>query len=164
MPPVLFGKQPGSRGFTIIELVTVIVLLGILTAVAAPKFFSRDSFDDRFFFDDAKSALRYARQLAVSKGCYVQFTLNATRFILNYDSQCGSGAITLTGVVNRPGSNELYQNTDVPTSAGNAIIVFDPQGRAGEISGGNYTVFSTTQTINAGSSNLLVEGATGFVR
>lgn len=142
----------------------VIVLFGVLALVAAPKFFSKSAFDERFFFDDAKSALRYARQLAVSKGCYTQFTLNASRFVINYDSQCGSGAVTLSGVVNRPGDDEPYQNAEVPTGSSSVVVVFDPQGQAGQINSGSFGAFGSTQAITIGSLNLQVDGPTGFVR
>ena len=47
-------------GFTIVELVTVIALLGILSAVAGPRFFAGDDFQSTFFFDDTLAAVRYA--------------------------------------------------------------------------------------------------------
>ena len=46
------GRPPKQRGFTLIELVMVIVLAGVLAVVAAPKLFSTDDFYARGFHDE----------------------------------------------------------------------------------------------------------------
>jgi MSHA pilin protein MshC len=55
------------RGFTIIELVVVMVLLGILVAYAAPRFSGRGGYSELTAREDVKQALRYAQQLAMSQ-------------------------------------------------------------------------------------------------
>ena len=45
----------------------VIVIIGVLAVVALPRFFDRSVFDERGFFDEALSAVRYAPEV---RHCY----------------------------------------------------------------------------------------------
>jgi MSHA pilin protein MshC len=69
-------------GFTLIELIMVIVLLGILSATALPKFSSKNVFSEHAFFSDTFNAIRYAQKLAVTTGCNVQILINSNSYTL----------------------------------------------------------------------------------
>lgn len=56
-----------QRGFTLTELITVIVIAGILSVAALPRFFDNDVFQQRGAADQVKSALRFAQKAAVAK-------------------------------------------------------------------------------------------------
>jgi len=61
-------------GFTLIELVSVMVLLGILSAVVLPRFFTRDGFSEYAVRDQIVSAAYLAQQRAMydhgATACY----------------------------------------------------------------------------------------------
>jgi MSHA pilin protein MshC len=71
-----------SAGFSLIELITVIVLLGILSVFAVGRLLSPDQFEVKGFFDDTVNAVRFAQKLAVSTGCDVQVEMTASGYQL----------------------------------------------------------------------------------
>lgn len=78
-----------QRGFTIVELIMVIVIIGIFAAVVGPRFFSKSSFDERFYFEEVLSSVRYAQKLAVASGCYIKVQVSASGAVLSHFNTCG---------------------------------------------------------------------------
>ena len=54
-------------GFTMVELILVIVIAGILATVAVPRLVGRNSFDTRGFADQLAATVRFAQKLAVAQ-------------------------------------------------------------------------------------------------
>jgi MSHA pilin protein MshC len=52
------------KGFTLVELVVVILLVGIMAVAVVPRFVGRTGFDARGFSDEATAMLRYGQKLA----------------------------------------------------------------------------------------------------
>ena len=61
------SSSPDQRGFTLIELVMVLVLAGVLAVFAAPRLFSTGDFNARGFQDETLSLLRYAQKAAIAQ-------------------------------------------------------------------------------------------------
>lgn len=62
-----------QRGFSLVELVTVMVLIGILTVTVVPKFVGKSDLAEYALRDQIISAFRYAQQRAMydqSGNCY----------------------------------------------------------------------------------------------
>ncbi|MCJ8349800.1 type II secretion system protein [Moritella sp.] len=55
-----------KSGFTLIELVIVIILLGILAATAIPKFIGKDDFEGQVYRDQLLQLLKTVQQQAMS--------------------------------------------------------------------------------------------------
>ncbi len=152
------GQARVQKGFTLVELVMVIVLLGILSATALPKFVSVATFQQQVFFDDTLNAVRYAQKLAVASGCKVQVSVSANSYVLNRPtnrSQC-SGSAAVSESVHNPGTGAAnYSNSEsgVTLTSTPATFYFDALGRASA---------DTTLTV-ASSKTIKVVSDTGFV-
>lgn len=75
-----------QRGFTLIELIMVIVIMGVLAAFAAPRIFNTDDFTQRGFHDETMSLLRYAQKTAIAQRRTVCVALIATGVTLTMDT------------------------------------------------------------------------------
>jgi MSHA pilin protein MshC len=82
-----------QRGFTLVELILVMVVIGILAAVVGPRFFSRDVFDERIHFEQALAAVRYAQKVAVASGCSIRAQVDSAGYRLTHAAACGSRAV-----------------------------------------------------------------------
>jgi len=80
---MLWGRSEQS-GFTLIESVMTIVLIGILAAVALPRMFDQTVFNERGFHDETLSLLRYAQKSAIAqrRTVCVVFTTNTAKLTI----------------------------------------------------------------------------------
>ncbi|MEI7456484.1 MAG: type II secretion system protein [Nitrosomonadales bacterium] len=79
-----------SKGFTLIELVMVMVIVGVLGAVAAPRFFGTNVFQSRGFADQLKATISYAQKAAIAQNHFVcvTFTSNCVELTIGATSAC----------------------------------------------------------------------------
>ena len=103
-----------NSGFSLIELIAVIILLGILGIVALGRFTGGDAFAARGFFDDTVGAVRFAQKLAISSGCDVRVIISATGYRLLQSSSCTSNPFDIN-VRNPANRANDYVNNDIPT-------------------------------------------------
>ena len=73
--PVSFRPQ---RGFTMVELIVVMVLVGILGAIGASRFFDRAGFDLPAYAEQLRTMLRFAQKSAIARNApvFVRFEEN----------------------------------------------------------------------------------------
>jgi MSHA pilin protein MshC len=144
--PMIVVNIRHNSGFSLIELITVMILLGILGVVALGRFSGGDAFAARGFFDDTVNAVRFAQKYAISSGCRVRVVTTAGGYQLRQSSTCTAGDFN-SMVVNPANRANSYQNTDIPSgytlTAG--TITFTAQGLREEASS-NFDLSSGATT------------------
>ena len=146
--------RPVERGFTMVELIVVIVIAGILAAVVGPRFFDRRVFDERLFFEESLSAARYAQKLAVANGCPIRTQVSDTGYALSYAAVCG-GIAAGSPVANPSGGSYSAGNPQaVAVSSPGLNVTFDSLGSA---SGANTVRFG------ANAFSFTVHLSSGFI-
>lgn len=122
-------KKSHYSGFSLVELITVTLLLSILGVVALGRFSGGDSLAARGFFDDTVTAVRFAQKLAISSGCDVRVIVAADGYELRQSSSCV--ADDFTAAVDNPANRGVpYQNDAIPDgySLTAGTITFDARG------------------------------------
>lgn len=143
-----------QTGFTLVELVLVIVLLSIMSAVALPRFFERNTFQDRAVYDDIANTLRFAQKMAVATGCPTQFQYIPAnnRYQVMREQVCNNA--TFDQIVLNPATQVDLSNTlnGTPFSTTTNTITFFALGNA-----------STAATFTIAGRIINVESETGFI-
>jgi MSHA pilin protein MshC len=144
-----FGTQEKARmldkqlrhqfGFTLVELVTVMVIVGILAATVLPRFFTVSEFEDRGSADQVKSMLRFAQKTAIAQHNLISVDITGSAASPNCTT-------TLTGA-------SLTCQVKSTVSAGAGIHTFNALGQ--------HT--SGTAVVTIGGVNITIEAETGYV-
>jgi MSHA pilin protein MshC len=145
----------------------VLLIVGIIAAVGAPRFFQLNDFNDLALREEIAAALRYAQKLSIASQCGVEVRVNAGGLIygLRMRDDDGSTPVTcdptdsFTYRVLRPdaspsGPDPYYERSDAGGSAvgGSLSIVFDALGRP-----------SSAASVSVGGKTIGVEAETGLV-
>lgn len=158
-PAIRHPLSACSSGFTIVELVVVIVLLGILATFAVPRFFSKQPFSARGYADELASAIRYAQKVAVASGCEVSISIDASGYSAAQRALSGS-ACSVSGAWSVPvrRSDDSILSGTAPNDANVSAPASVTFASNGELRG------SAPAPITVGPHSITVDAMTGFVR
>jgi MSHA pilin protein MshC len=94
------ARRQRVGGFTIVELVTVILLVGILGAIGVSRFFDSTAFENRAYADQVRTLLRYAQKMAIAQNRPIFVRSDGNGFAI-----CSNAACDANGMIIAPGGN-----------------------------------------------------------
>jgi MSHA pilin protein MshC len=174
-----------------VELITVLVVVGILGAVGAVRFFDNRVFENRAYADQAKAIVRYAQKLAVVQNRRMFVRSNGNSFAVCAAAACGGNDVIASPAGTNSGSKstKLYcqqtggyaarwmcegRPSSVTVGAtgngglGVVSFFFDPLGRPfnsadnGQVS--SFQDMTLTFTSGANTASFVVYAETGYVQ
>lgn len=92
----------GVGGFTLVELIVILIVIGVLAVAALPRFADQTVFEARGFHDETLSLLRYAQKSAIAQRRTVCVALNPTGVAMTMVSAAGSTDCTATALLALP--------------------------------------------------------------
>lgn len=162
------GRRVVQRGFTLIEMIMVIVILGALAVYAAPRLFDSNVVYARGFHDETLAYLRFAHKTAIAQRRTVCVAFGGNSLTLTIASGAATDtcatAATLSGprgtspvvLSAKPGSGVAYNTTPAP-------IDFNFNGLGQPITGLGVAMARQTIQVADVSQSITVEAATGYV-
>ena len=144
-----------QKGFSLIEMIVIIVIISVLAVFSIGRFADEESFSARGYYDELSAATRFAQRYAVSSGCTVQINITLTTYAVTLqDASCGVG----TAVQGPTGANfSGSAPSGVTVTSGTGDHEFNARGDL-DSGGGMVTVQG-----GGGSHSFTITAATGFV-
>lgn len=151
----MFCPRDSQYGFTMVELLTVMLIVGILAVVAMPRFFDRTQLNSRGFSDEVRATLRLAQKLAVAQRrnvCVNVATVAPANLsiMLSTAANCDTPLPSLSG----SGNYRVTAQGNVALVSSSASITFNALGSPGAT--------SITLQVDA-EPQITVEAETGYV-
>jgi MSHA pilin protein MshC len=157
-----------ARGFTLIELIVTMIVVGILAFTVLPRFSTLNAFDAAGFADQVQSVIRFGQKTAIAqrRNVSITYATNAAS-ICSYTgaaAPCNANCSGAAGVatVSLPGGS--FRSAGSSTTMAGGTLCFDAVGKPYRGLAAIVAPFSIV--VNDGGSPLraiVIEQETGYV-
>lgn len=148
-------SRSASAGFTLVELVVILMLVGILAVAVMPRFLDTQAFHARGFHDETLALLRYAQKSAISHRRTVCVAFGSNSATLTIASAAGA-SICNTGLTGPQG------DTPATVAASSGVAYVAPPTDFSFNALGQPSVAQTIR-VSGMPVSLTVEAETGYV-
>jgi MSHA pilin protein MshC len=186
-------RPAGPAGFTMVELIVVIVLIGILGAIAGSRLFDNQVFEARAYADQSRSLIRYAQKLAIAQNRAVFVRSTPNGFAVCFIATCATAAdlaqapgssnngstatrefcvgangqyVANWACLGRPATVVIASTVQRAEMAANGFFYFDRAGRpfnSSDTGASTFTRLTLNFSSGAQTATLNVEAETGYV-
>jgi MSHA pilin protein MshC len=147
-------------GFTLVELIMVMVILGLLSIVVLPRLSDTSTFRSAAFRSEVVAALRHAQKSAVSHRRLVCAAVRANGVDLTIAESYG-GKNCSSSLIGPDGSAVYARSADDLITSVTGTIYFQPSGTVTSNDAGTSVA---TYTIDVkGMTSISIVGSTGYV-
>ena len=153
-----------QHGFTLIELIMVIMVLSILGAVTIGKFPDTDIYEQRYFVDETISSIKFAAKKARTSGCPIKLTLTSNSYNLSIDPGCSTNFTQTLSLQDQ--TTLLANNNSVGLVISSTLLElvfhadFSITNTSNTLLNAHPITFTSSQGLN---QTLYLDGLTGFI-
>jgi MSHA pilin protein MshC len=143
-----------GRGFTMIELIAVLLVIAVVVAIAMARGFSTSEYESATSLDKIKTHLRYAQMSAMGTNSVWGISFNGSTYAL-YQNGSTSNKVYL------PGESSL----DIGLPGGvslSRIVAFDDRGRPSSVADAS-SLAAADLSFSVGSGVITVTKNTGYI-
>lgn len=149
-------REPFQRGFTLVELIMTMVIIGIISAVAIPRFIDSNVFQSRGFADQVKTTLRFAQKIAIAQRTTICVVDTASEIGL-FAADCTTPFNVLTSQKCAIDGNDYQHKVCAPAG----VLITSAHGNL------SFSALGSTPTQKiykvSGNPDITVEAETGYV-
>lgn len=153
-----------EAGFTLIELIVVMVMITVLAAMAIPRFVGRNAFDTFGFSEQTGAMLRYAQKSAIAQRRTICVGLSGSDVVMTRAT--AADTYTCSASVINPADGTTWQRplpSGVSVTGLSSPVRFNALGQpvdsSGSVLGSNLSIVISGEF----SRTLVVEAETGYV-
>jgi prepilin-type N-terminal cleavage/methylation domain-containing protein len=142
-----------NKGFTLIEIIALLVLIAIMSAMAMSRVTATRDSALRVEIDTLKDHLRYAQNLAMNDTYPNKWGINlsgTTYTLVKFD---GASTLSPYSLPNESGATHNFASGISASVTGNNPILFDEWGSPG----------TTTSSVSMGGESIIITANTGFI-